>query len=224
MQTTNEEKKTQQVPWLQSRQQWDERWGDIVTRAKNWRTAFVLAMVLACLQALALIVEMKRSHVVPFVVAVNDLHQVVAAGLATETTATDPMVLQAQLKTYVENARSITSDQQVLHDRLSAAFGSTVAASPAYALLQEYYRADDPFAKAADGTVQIEVHNITAISSTSYEINWTEEKRDKAGVAIGKEQWKGVFGVVVSPPKDKDAAWANPLGVYVNAITWSKSV
>jgi type IV secretion system protein VirB5 len=186
--------------------------------------AFILMAVLTCLQAIALIVEMKRSYVVPFVVAVDGLHQVVASGLATETTPVDPILIRQQIQNYVENARGISSDQSVLKDRLEKAFDSTVAPSPAHTMLVEYYRTESPFELAADGTVQVAVHNITAISSKSYEVNWTETKRDKEGNTTATEEWKGVLGVVVSPPKNEADAWKNPLGVYINAISWSKSI
>jgi type IV secretion system protein TrbF len=210
--------------FLDARTGWDERYGDLITRAKNWRIAFLMMGVLACLQATALIVEMRRSHVVPFVVAVDGLHQVVGMGLATETGPTDPRLIQARIQQYIEDARSISSDQAVLKERLEKVFDATVLQSPANNFLVEYYRAESPFELSSDGTVQIQVHNITPLTATSYEVTWTEMKRDKAGNSTVKEEWKGVLGVVISPPKNEADARKNPLGVYVNAITWSKSV
>lgn len=210
--------------YLVARQEWDERWGNLVTRARNWRVAFIMMAMLACLQAVALIVEMKRSYVVPFVVAVDSLHQVVGAGLATETTPLDPALIRQQIQNYVENARSISSDQLVLKDHLEKAFDATVSPSPAHALLVEYYQSESPFELASKGTVQVAVHNITSISAKSYEVNWTETKRDNAGKTIATEEWKAVLGVVVSPPKTEAEIWKNPLGVYINAISWSKSI
>jgi type IV secretory pathway TrbF-like protein len=215
---------SQSQQFLDARAEWNERWGDLITRAKNWRVAFLLMAGLACIEGLALVEEMHRSHVVPFVVAVDHLNQVVAAGLATETGPTDPRLIRSQVETYITEARSISSDKEVLKSRLEHVFGTTVQPSPAYTFLVDYFRTTSPFEQADSGTVTVDVHNVTPISSSSYEVDWTETKRDKEGNVIGKEDWKGVLGIVISPPKDASSGMKNPLGIYVNSVTWSKSV
>ena len=210
--------------YLVARAAWDERYGDLITRARNWRAAFFAICVLTGLLCIALVAEMRRSHVVPFVVAVNDLHQVVGMGLADETSGANPLLVQARLQQYIENARSVSSDPLVLKDRLTSVFDGTVLSSPAFNYLQELWRNDSPFTRAETETVQVSVHNVTQLSPTSYEVNWTEVRRDKSGNTFATEQWKGVLGVVISPPKDVDAARRNPLGIFVNSVTWSRSV
>ena len=210
--------------YLAARAEWDERYGDLITRAKNWRVAFLCICGLTALLCVALVTEMRRSHVVPFVVAVNDLHQVVGMGLANETSGANPLLVQARLQEYIEAARSVSSDPIVLRDRLNAVFDGTVLSSPAFNFLQESWRTDSPFTRAETETVQVAIHNVTQLSPSSYQVDWTETRRDKTGNTIATEQWKGVLGVVVSPPKDVDSARRNPLGIFVSTITWSKSV
>ena len=36
------------------------------------------------------------------------------------------------------------------------------------------------------------------------------------------ERWSAIVSVVVEPPRDIDRLRKNPLGIYVNAINWSK--
>ena len=210
--------------YLTARQEWDERYGSLITRAKNWRVAFILVSAVALMEGLALMTIVRRSQVVPFVIAVNDLHQVVGMGVASQSATNNPLLIQASLQSYIEDARSVSSDPLVLKDRLSKVFDETALASPAYNFLQETWRKEFPFTRADTETVEVEVHNVTQLSPTSYEVDWSETRRDKTGNLIATEQWKGVLGIVLAPPKDEGAARRNPLGVYVNSITWSKSV
>ena len=45
-------------PYLAARKEWDERYGDLISRARNWRAAFFVAAAIALLA-----VEIGRAHV-----------------------------------------------------------------------------------------------------------------------------------------------------------------
>jgi type IV secretory pathway TrbF-like protein len=93
--------------------------------------------------------------VVAFVVAVNDLHQVVGMGFADETSVANPLLVQARHQQYIENVRSVASDPLVLKDRLTSVFDGTVLSSAAFNYLQELWRNDSPFTRAETETVQV---------------------------------------------------------------------
>lgn len=222
---TSEKKESKvSVPYLNARAEWDERYGSLITRAKNWRVAFLMMGALACIEGLALLEEMHRSHVIPFVVAVDHLQHAVGQGIATETTVADPKMIRAQLQQFVEYSRSITSDQFLLKDRLEAVFNWTLPMSEANGFLVDYYRKSDPFAQSKIGTVEVEIKNINQITPTSYEVSWVEHKRDNQGEAISNDEWKGILELTVLTPKDDVSVARNPLGIYVKSISWSKTL
>ncbi len=209
--------------YMDARTAWDERYGDLISRAKNWRAAFFAMTVVALLSGGSLLFEMRRSHVVPFVVAVDSLNQVVSTGFATEASAADPRLIRARLQEYIEDTRSVSSDPLVMKEDITKAFDMTVSGSAGENFLKQFYTTDSPFEKT--NTVQVDVHNIAALTPTSYELTWSETKRDKLGNIVGsKEEWKGVVGVLIAPPKDEVTARKNPLGIYVTTVSWSRSV
>ncbi len=53
--------------YMGARTAWDERYGDLISRAQNWRMAFFGMTAVALLSGGSLLFEMRRSHVVPFV-------------------------------------------------------------------------------------------------------------------------------------------------------------
>ncbi|TKB88760.1 MAG: conjugal transfer protein TrbF, partial [Mesorhizobium sp.] len=44
------------------------------------------------------------------------------------------------------------------------------------------------------------------------------------GNLAGTERWTAILTIVIQQPRDADRLKANPLGVYVNAISWSKEL
>src|SRR5260370_13056054 len=69
-------------PYLAARKEWDERYGDFITRSRNWRVLALLLGVIAFVQAGGLIYLSSKSKSIPFVVAIDSLHPVVAPGAA----------------------------------------------------------------------------------------------------------------------------------------------
>ena len=67
-------------PYLAARREWDERYGNLITRAKNWRSAAFLALLIATLETGGLIALSMKAKTVPYVVAVDSLGRVLAAG------------------------------------------------------------------------------------------------------------------------------------------------
>ena len=59
-------------PYLAARREWDERYGDLITRARNWRTMAALCSLVALVATTGMVWLSARSHVVPFVVLVDN--------------------------------------------------------------------------------------------------------------------------------------------------------
>ena len=72
-------------PYLAARREWDERYGDLITRARNWRTMAALCSLVALVATAGMVWLSARSHVVPFVVLVDNLGRPVASGVADQT-------------------------------------------------------------------------------------------------------------------------------------------
>jgi type IV secretory pathway TrbF-like protein len=97
-------------PYLAARREWDERYGDLVTRARNWRTIAVLCALIALIASGGMVWLSTKSRVVPFVVAIDHLGRPVASGIADQTSATDDRLKRASILNWVENVRTVTTD------------------------------------------------------------------------------------------------------------------
>lgn len=52
---------------------------------------------------------------------------------------------------------------------------------------------------------------------------WIERRYDNGQLAA-TERWTAILTIIVEMPRDLDRLRKNPLGIYVNAINWSKEL
>ena len=59
--------------------------------------------------------------------------------------------------------------------------------------------------------------------SDSFRVAWTEREFENGQLAT-TGRWTAILTIVVDPPRDEARLRANPLGIYVNAISWSQEM
>lgn len=209
-------------PYLAARKEWDERYGGLMKRAQQWRGAAVLALLVALAEAIVIIGVATRPRSAPYVVAVDSLGRVAAAGAASGSSPTDERMMEAAITLWVQDLRGVTSDglaERAAIDHVYAMIGSQSAAQT---IVTDYFRANQPFERGSRETVQVEVNAILPNSPHSYEVDWTETRRTLDGKAISSDRWRGIFTVAINRSNDEAVLRVNPLGIYLMDITWSK--
>ena len=209
-------------PYLAARREWDERYGDLISRARNWRLAAFLALGIAVIETGGLIAQSMRSKVVPFVVAVDNLGRVVASGTADQVSVADDRLKRAALVQWVSDWRTVTSDgvaQRKSIDRVYSMIGRGTAAQ---IQVSEYYRNDPPHKRAQTQMVSVDVKAVYSSSEKTWEVEWVEVARGITGDVQSEQRWKGSFTVAANPPTDERLARVNPLGLFITNLSWSK--
>ena len=140
-------------PYLAARREWDERYGDLITRARNWRTmAFVCALV-ALTSSGGLIWQSSKSHVVPFVVVTDTLGRAVASGIADQASPADERAKRASIIAWIEQLRLVTTDGIAQRKAIDRVYSHIANGSQAQIFISEFYRGAQPFSRAASETV-----------------------------------------------------------------------
>jgi type IV secretion system protein VirB5 len=209
-------------PYIAARREWDERYGSLITRAENWRAAAFLAGAMALVESLLLAVLSMRSPVKTMIVAVDSIGRVVAAEPASATLKVDDRLKRAALFGWVEDWRMVTSDPLTQRRSIDRVYAMLASGSRAQIIVTDFYRNHVPFARARTETVSVEVHSIVPTSPESYQIDWTETARDRAGEVARTQSWKAVLTIGLNPPTDEKLARVNPLGIYVIDASWSE--
>lgn len=209
-------------PYLAARREWDERYGEFITRARNWRTVAMISALAALLATGGMVWLSAKSHVVPFVVLIDSLGRPVASGLAEQTSVGDDRLRRAVLQDWLEELRMVTTDGIAQRRAIDRVYAHIASGTNAQAFISEFYRNDPPFKRAQTGSVSVEVKSVLPTSDRSFEVDWIETSRDLYGNVNSTDHWKGSFIVALNPPTEERQARINPLGLYVTAASWAK--
>ena len=210
-----------ETPYQRAAQVWDERIGSARVQAKNWRYMAFGSLILSAGFAAALVWQSARGTVVPWVVQVDRLGQAQAVAPATaDYRPTDPQVAW-HLGRFIEQVRSIPADPIIVRQNWLRAYEWTTDRGAA--ALNDYARANDPFTKVGKQQVAVEVSSVIRASPDSFRVAWTERHYD-SGQLSTTERWTAILTIAIQPPRDTERLRANPLGIYVNAISWSREM
>lgn len=210
-----------ETPYQKAAQVWDERIGSARVQARNWRYMAFGSLILSTGFAAALVWQSARGTVVPWVVQVDALGQAQTVAPANaDYRPTDPQIA-FHLGRFIEQVRAIPADAIIVRQNWLRAYEWTTDRGAA--ALNDYARANDPFAKVGRQQVAVEVSSVIRASPGSFRIAWTERHYEN-GQLSGTERWTAILTIVIQQPRTAERLRANPLGIYVNAISWSREM
>ena len=210
-----------ETPYQKAAQVWDERIGSARVQARNWRLMAFGSLILSAGFAAALVWQSTRGTVVPWVVQVDKLGQAQTVAAATaDYRPTDPQVAW-HLARFIEQVRSIPADPIIVRQNWLRAYDWTTDRGAT--ALNDYARSNDPFTKVGKQQVAVEVSSVIRASPDSFRVAWVE-RRYENGQLSTTERWTAILTIVIQTPRDAERLRANPLGIYVNAISWSREM
>jgi len=207
------------TPYQRAAQVWDERIGAARVQARNWRImAFGCLAVSAGLSG-GLLWQSVQSRVVPYVVEVDRLGEARSVAPAERVyDPTDPQIAW-HLGQFIRNVRSVSLDPVLMRQNWLSAYDFATERGARF--LGEYARAANPFAEIGRRTVSVQVTSVVRASDRSFQVKWTESAFERGSLA-GVSHWTAMLTVLVKPPRAAETLRKNPLGLYVDAIDWSK--
>lgn len=210
-----------ETPYQKAAQAWDERIGSARVQARNWRFMAFGSLILSAGFASALVWQSARGTVVPWVVQVDNLGQAQTVAPANaDYRPTDPQIT-FHLGRFIEQVRAIPADAIIVRQNWLRAYEWTTDRGAA--ALNDYARANDPFAKVGRQQIAVEVSSVIRASPNSFRVAWTERHFENGQLST-MERWTAILTIVIQPPRDAERLRANPLGIYVNAISWSREM
>jgi len=210
-----------ETPFQRAGQLWDERIGSARVQARSWRLMAFGCLALSAGLSGGLLWQSLQSRVVPYVVAVDHLGEARAVARAEPGyRPTDPQIAWF-LSRFITDVRSISLDPVLMRQNWLAAYDFTTKAGALF--LGEYARQADPFGKVGEHMISVQVTSVVRASERSFEVKWIETAYAR-GSQVGTSHWTGILTVALKPPSDPDTLRKNPLGLYVDAIDWSREL
>jgi type IV secretion system protein TrbF len=209
------------TPYQRAAQAWDDRIGSARVQAKNWRLAFFGTLMLSGGLATGLVWQGARGTITPWVVEVDKLGEAQAVAPAdVGYHPTDPQVA-FHLARFIEQVRSIPVDPIIVRQNWLRAYDFTT--DKGAMALNDYARNNDPFAQVGKVQVAVDVSSVIRASRDSFRVAWTE-RRYQDGSLAETSRWSAIITIALQTPRTPDALRKNPLGLFVNAINWSKEL
>ena len=190
-----------ETPYQRAAQVWDERIGSARVQAKNWRLMAFGSLILSCGLAGGLVWQSTHGTVVPWVVQVDKFGQAQAVAPATaDYTPSDPQIAW-YLAQFIQDVRGVPADPIVVRQNWLQAYDFTTTTGAT--ALNEYARADDPFAKLGKQQVAVDVSSVIRASPDSFRVAWVE-RRYQDGALADTTRWTAILTIAIQPPTDAD--------------------
>ena len=209
--------------YLAARREWNERYGDYIAQANNWRLVAVAALGVAAVAVAGNVWQSSQSRVQPFVVEVNKLGDALAVQRADVASPLPVGVIRAQLARYVQNVRAVSVDVQAERAFINEAYAMVDKNGAALTFLNDYFSANDPFKRAATDTVTAHVESVLPLpGGKTWRIEWREDTAARDGRPESSKHWEATVTVSLNPPTTDAGVLANPTGLFVEASSWAE--
>ena len=215
------------TPYLRAQQEWDDRIGATVVRAKNWRLAFAISSITTLTLSFAVIQQTAQRRVIPVIVALDrERGEPVVIGRVHES-AYQPSILELKffITHFIHLVRNVPSDPVLIRQSWLKAY--LFLRREAANQLNSITNKDDqsPLKRIGEQTVTIQPVSVVQVAgSNSYQARWQETIYDDHGNQIERYVMNGVFTIELEPPRDERILNENPLGLYIRSFQWNREI
>jgi len=209
--------------YLAARREWNERYGDYISHANNWRLIAIAALGVAGVAVAGNVWQSTQSRVQPFVVEVDKLGDALAIQRADVASPVPLGVIRAQLARYIQDVRSVSIDVQAERTFIQEAYAMVDKNASAFTFLNNYFAANDPFKRATIETVAAHVESVLPLpGSNTWRVEWREDTIARDGRPEFTKHWEATITVSINPPTTDAGILVNPTGLFVEASPWGE--
>jgi type IV secretion system protein VirB5 len=213
-------------PFLDVRRAWNGVWEESLSNARRWRLMALFEAGLLALALFGLIHLGSQPKAIPYVVEVNKLGEVAYSGRL-EPAKADSNMIKASIASFISDLRLVTPDAGLQAEAINRVYAYLSKGDLALGRVNSFYGATkeaSPYIRAQDEIVSVQIDDVLPTSQNSWQVDWTETTRDRKGEKAVTAKWRGLVTIVLVPPSASTSEAQlrrNPLGIYVQDVTWS---
>ena len=209
----------EETPYLRAAQQWDHRIGDARAQARNWRLMAFSAIAIAAIFAAGFAYEATRVKVAAYYVPVDEIgrpgHVELVGNVYTPSNAAIIYFLSDWTRTmFAKPTDPIVAREDLLKD-------FSVLRGNAATSMNQWASANDPMKDLGHVARTVAINAVLQRSDQSWQVDWTESTFTD-GSKSSDVKYTGLFTVETVPPTNQSELLANPLGLHITAINWSR--
>ena len=209
----------EETPYLRAAQQWDHRIGDARAQARNWRLMAFSSIAIAGIFAAGFAYEATRVKVAAYYVPVDEIgrpgHVELVGNVYTPSNAAIIYFLSEWTRTmFAKPTDPIVAREDLLKD-------FSVLRGNAATSMNQWASANDPMKDLGHIARTVAINAVLQRSDQSWQVDWTESTFTD-GSKSNDVKYTGLFTVETVPPTNQSELLANPLGLHITAINWSR--
>lgn len=217
------EAKGKDTPYMNARREWNERYGDVIKNANSWRMAALVVGVYAILSTSMNFYQVATEKIAIYYVNLTEqgaISSIFRADRASNTPETQQV--RRALQDWVVGARVVYADNAATKKAVDYTYAMTLPDSPAFTELANYHRANNPYARSADETVEVSVQTPSNMAGDTWLVEWTETRHNRiSGKVIGQPvTYQLTATILLAAPVNEKQLTANPTGLYVRSFSW----
>ncbi len=209
------------TPYQAAAQAWDDRIGSARVQARNWRWMAFGCLGLALVTSGALVWRAGQSLVTPYVIEVDQAGEVRAVGEASTPYHPTDAQIAFHLAHFITNVRALAIDPVIVRQSWLEAYQYTT--DQGAATLNDFARTSDPFARIGQVSIAVAITSVVRASDRSFQVRWIERSYSHGSLST-TEHWTAILSIVIQPPRSEERLRENPLGIYINGLSWSKEL
>jgi len=209
-------------PYIDARREWNERYGEYIVQASNWRLVALISSFIALLAVIGVVWIGSQSKFIPYIVEVDKLGQSVGVSPASQVQNYDERVIKFSLAEFITNFRSLYPDKEVQKKYILNVYKYLSSSYPAYTMINQHYKNRPPFGQEL--SVQVEVSTVLDRKENTWQVDWSENSFDTMGNLRAKDNYRALIHISFVPPTQESQIIKNPLGIYIKDISFQKSL
>jgi len=222
-----DEKQKVSPDYLASRQEWLERYGSYIARAKNWRLAALGFVISNIVLAMGLVHEADRVKTIPYVVEVNHLGESVRLAQAVKAGDFEGnnVITRYVLSRWIHDVFSRLPDDGAEKEQVLKCYDFVTR--EAARALNAYFQAHNPY--GAQGFRDVRIVSCLPMAGTKnvWQVTWeaVQYGKPRSGAPVEwQKRYTATLQIAISPPTTAKAAKYNPFGIYVTNFTYQEDL
>jgi type IV secretion system protein VirB5 len=152
----------------------------------------------------------------------NKLGDTLAVAAASRAPSPDTRVIKASLARWVTDVRTVYIDGTALRQNIVDGYSMVASGSPAAQALNAYFHQHNPFERAKNEVVSLQVEPPMPVTDHTWRLEWQETLTPRQGGTPITQNWAATVTFALTPPTTEKGIIANPAGIFITQFNWAQ--
>ena len=218
-------------PYLNARRTWNGHVAGILSAIQVWQVVGITSLMISLASVGGMIYIGSQSKFIPLVFLQDSAGNTISVTRGDRISEAKIDDYRTAASQFIENIRLVTADADLQRKAVLQTYAFLNASDPATLKANEYLNANkevNPFNRAANETVTIELRSVLQQSKESWQVDWIETVRVRDGSKKEKPiLMRAIITLYQNEPTRETTnieALRNPHFLFIRDFNWSKQI